>query len=214
MYCRAAAYTYNMGHPLSRDVLFCFLSEVRLLIGLHSSCSISPTVSGTWQKCSTKHHKWGDAPDCRSALQVLWTTHSGLTGSTGLSSTTSSAPARRRRRRTNRDSWMKTSQRSSERCCRNSLFSHLSTVQSISVIMTVLGPEKIVTISECHNNRWVYSAKLPSWTSMVDKRCHKKHFVTISAVTITETDCTWLKEKYCKLLLSNKLSYQEDMHGW
>ena len=147
LYCRAAAYTYNVGRPLSIDVLFCFLSEVRLLIRLHTSCSISPTASATWQKCSTKHHKLWDAPDCRrgrSALQVLWTSHSGLTGSTELSSTASSAPARRRWH----NSWMKTYPRSAERCCQNSRFSHLSAVQSFSVIVTVLGPCEIVTIAD------------------------------------------------------------------
>ena len=35
-----------------------------LPIGLHSSSSISPTAGETFQKCSSKYHDWGDAPQC------------------------------------------------------------------------------------------------------------------------------------------------------
>ena len=37
-----------------------------LPIGLHSSCHISPTDSGTFQKCFTKYHDWPDATQCIS----------------------------------------------------------------------------------------------------------------------------------------------------
>ena len=39
-------------------VMFCFvfILKFRLPIWLHSSCSISPTAGGTFQKCSTKYH--------------------------------------------------------------------------------------------------------------------------------------------------------------
>ena len=48
--CRDALYT--VGRPLGRDVLFCFLSEVTLTIGFHSSCFIGPKVV-IFQKCFT-----------------------------------------------------------------------------------------------------------------------------------------------------------------
>ena len=48
---------YNVG--VLSFVMFCFafFQKVRLPIGLHSSCSISPAAGGTCQKCSTKHHE-------------------------------------------------------------------------------------------------------------------------------------------------------------
>ena len=50
-------------------MMFCdvFFWKFGLPIGLHSSCSISPTSSGTCQKCSTKYH------DCSVQLEVLIT---------------------------------------------------------------------------------------------------------------------------------------------
>ena len=47
-------------------VMFCFVScqKFRLPVGLHSSCSISPTAGGTCQKSSTKYHDRGDVPQC------------------------------------------------------------------------------------------------------------------------------------------------------
>ena len=53
----------------------------------------------------------------------------------------------------------------------------------------MMGPKKIVTISECHNNGLFYIIKLPLWTSLwLTKNCRNKQFVTISVVTITEED--------------------------
>ena len=43
---------------------FVFFWKFRFKIGLHSSCSISPTAGGTCQKCFTKHHDSVDAPQC------------------------------------------------------------------------------------------------------------------------------------------------------
>ena len=60
---------------------------------------------------------------------------------------------------------------------------------SFSVIVTLFGPGKFVTISECHNSQLSYSIKLLFWTSMVDNNCHNKQFVAISGITITEKDC-------------------------
>ena len=59
------------------------------------------------------------------------------------------------------------------------------TIQTFSVIVTLLGPENIVTITVCHNNRLFYFIKLLFWTSSVDKNCHNKQFVRISVVIIT-----------------------------
>ena len=39
-----------------------------------------------------------------------------------------------------------------------------------SVIGTLMGPEKIVKISKCHNNWGFQSIKLPFWTYLVDKK--------------------------------------------
>ena len=49
--------------------MFCFVffPKLRLPIGLHSSCSISPTANETCQKCSTKYHDRVDAPQCRNS---------------------------------------------------------------------------------------------------------------------------------------------------
>ena len=38
-------------------------------------------------------------------------------------------------------------------------------IQCFSLIVTLLGPEKSVTISKCHNNRRFYSIKLSFWIS-------------------------------------------------
>ena len=48
----------------SRCCVFFFFLKFRLPMGLHSSCRISSTASGTCQKCSTKYHDWVDAPQC------------------------------------------------------------------------------------------------------------------------------------------------------
>ena len=47
-------------------VMFCFVFcwKFWLPIGLHRSCSISPTVGEPCQKCSTKYHDRGDATQC------------------------------------------------------------------------------------------------------------------------------------------------------
>ena len=45
-------------------------------------------------------------------------------------------------------------------------------VQFFSVIVKLLGPEKIITISDCHNKWWFYHIKLPFWTS-IDYSCQK-----------------------------------------
>ena len=47
-------------------VRFClvFFLKLRLWIGLHSSCCISPTANGTVQKSCTKYHDWPDATQC------------------------------------------------------------------------------------------------------------------------------------------------------
>ena len=48
---------YTVGHPLSRDVMRCFLLEAMATDrGQHSSSSISPTAGETCQKYSTKYH--------------------------------------------------------------------------------------------------------------------------------------------------------------
>ena len=41
-------------------VMFCYVFTLKfqLLIGLHSSCNISPSASGTFQKSFTKYHDW------------------------------------------------------------------------------------------------------------------------------------------------------------
>ena len=54
---------------------FCFIWKFRLPIGLLSSCSISPTAGGTFQKCFTKYHDWPDATQCLyswKAWGCLW----------------------------------------------------------------------------------------------------------------------------------------------
>ena len=47
-------------------VIFCFvfLWKFWLPIGLHSSCNISSTASGTFQKYFTKYHDWPDSTQC------------------------------------------------------------------------------------------------------------------------------------------------------
>ena len=47
-------------------VMFCFVfcQKFWLPVGLHSNCSISPTASGTCQKCFTKYRNWGDETQC------------------------------------------------------------------------------------------------------------------------------------------------------
>ena len=40
---------------------FVFFRMFRIPIGLHNSCSISPTAGETCQKCSTKYHDWVNA---------------------------------------------------------------------------------------------------------------------------------------------------------
>ena len=56
-------------------VMFCyvFFLKFRLPIGLHSSCCISPTAGGTFQKSFTKYHDWPDATQCTFVI----CTHSG-----------------------------------------------------------------------------------------------------------------------------------------
>ena len=51
--------------------MFCFVffQKFRLPIGLHSSCSISPSAGGT---LSAKYHNWLDAPQCIS-FQIIGT---------------------------------------------------------------------------------------------------------------------------------------------
>ena len=58
-------------------ICFVFFRKFRLPIGLHSSCIISPTASGTCQNCSTKYHEWGDTPHCTSKS---WSAKVGLGG--------------------------------------------------------------------------------------------------------------------------------------
>ena len=55
-------------------VMFCyvFFLKFRLPIGLHSSCCISPTASGTLQKNFTKYQDWPDATQC-SLSTNMWT---------------------------------------------------------------------------------------------------------------------------------------------
>ena len=53
---------------LSFAMFFLFFWKFQLPIGLHNSCSISPTAGGTCKKYLTKHHEWGDAPEC------MWST--------------------------------------------------------------------------------------------------------------------------------------------
>ena len=52
--------------------MFCFVffQKFRLPIGLHNSCSIIRTADGTCQKCSTKHHERGDAPQCTEKIRT------------------------------------------------------------------------------------------------------------------------------------------------
>ena len=49
--CLAAKPNYSLRHPLSSNVLFCvvLIQKFQSPIGLHSSCSISPTACGTCQ---------------------------------------------------------------------------------------------------------------------------------------------------------------------
>ena len=44
--------------------LFCFLFFLNFCWSFHSTCSISPTASGTCKKYKTKYHDWVDAPQC------------------------------------------------------------------------------------------------------------------------------------------------------
>ena len=46
----------------------------------------------------------------------------------------------------------------------------LEVVQSFLVIVTLLGPKKIVILRECQHNRCFYILQLPFWTYMVDKK--------------------------------------------
>ena len=52
----------------------------------------------------------------------------------------------------------------------SSSLSLVSLVKSFAVSVTLLGPEKLVTISECHNNDDLTEKRLPFSTSMVDKK--------------------------------------------
>ena len=47
-----------------------FLKKFNLPIGLHSSCNISPTAWGTFQKCFTKRDDWPDTTQCSNWHQV------------------------------------------------------------------------------------------------------------------------------------------------
>ena len=52
------------GVPWVAMFCFVFFQKLRLPIGLHSHCKISPTAGGTFHKCFKKCHIWGDAPQC------------------------------------------------------------------------------------------------------------------------------------------------------
>ena len=76
MYQSCRSISTPCGAPSVAMFCFCFLSDIMLPIGLHSSLSISPTASGTCQKCLRKYHYWGVATHCTSLLLKLTLTDS------------------------------------------------------------------------------------------------------------------------------------------
>ena len=90
---------YTVGHPLSHNVLLCFLSEEGGC-QLHNACSISTTASGMCQKCFTKHHNTADAPECSSIEGLQYHHHricqKGLFTKCGTSEQTTTSSSRSR----------------------------------------------------------------------------------------------------------------------
>ena len=59
------------GVPTVAMLCYVFFQKFRLLIVLHSSCSISQMACETTQKCFTKYHDWRDASVLKNPAQEL-----------------------------------------------------------------------------------------------------------------------------------------------